>query len=61
MKKSCPFCSPDETTKQFENIPCSEYHVRCIKCGFPVAKTHAREDGLCQSCLPRRRGERTLQ
>ena len=32
------------------NIPCSIYHVRCLRCGWPVAKNMMDEDEICQIC-----------
>lgn len=32
-------------------VPCSIYHIRCIRCGWPVAKNLIEKDEeLCISC-----------
>lgn len=52
MKKNkiCPTCElPIPTEKQMV-ITCSEYHVRCIRCNWPVAKTMMNKDGICDMC-----------
>lgn len=32
-------------------IPCSEFHVRCVRCQWPVAKDHIAPDGRCAFCM----------
>ena len=31
-------------------IVCSKYHIRCIRCGWPVAKNMMDEDEICSIC-----------
>lgn len=31
-------------------ISLSEYHVRCVRCCWPVVKSFVREGGLCPIC-----------
>jgi len=31
-------------------IPCSEYHIRCVRCLWPVAKERMPEDSVCDLC-----------
>ena len=33
-------------------IPCSDFHERCVRCHWPVAKTLLTENRLCSNCLP---------
>jgi hypothetical protein len=32
------------------SIPCSEYHIRCPRCGWPVAKNIMGEEKICPTC-----------
>lgn len=32
-------------------LPCSEYHIRCVRCEWPVAKTMISPEGLCYECM----------
>jgi hypothetical protein len=38
-------------------IPCSEYHIRCVRCLWPVAKNGPNgrslivESGVCELCM----------
>ena len=32
------------------NIPCSDLHIRCVRCKWPVAKSKMDEDGICETC-----------
>jgi hypothetical protein len=36
-------------------VPCSIYHIRCLRCGWPVAKSIMDEDEICRIC---RRGNK---
>lgn len=38
------------------NIPCSDLHIRCIRCGWPFAKAIADEDipDVCRQCRGKR-------
>lgn len=53
----CPTCGQSlqwdgesmETVNIKYRIPMSEFHVRCLGCDFPTAKSILR-DGLCQMC-----------
>lgn len=53
--ESCGFRIPQELdVAQALSIPCSPYHVRCVRCQWPVAKTLISEDGLCVTCMHER-------
>jgi hypothetical protein len=51
--ETCGFHIPDVGSRinPFQ-IPCSEFHVRCIRCGWPTAKSVIDEDNpdLCRQC-----------
>ena len=47
--KLCPTCQLPIPDKRNE-IPCSEYHIRCARCDWPVAKSIMDEDGICSTC-----------
>lgn len=47
--KICPTCQLPIPKEQNE-IACSEFHVRCVRCGWPVAKKLMDEDGICSIC-----------
>lgn len=32
-------------------VPCSESHIRCVRCQWPVAKDHITDTGLCVMCM----------
>jgi len=32
-------------------IPCSVYHVRCVRCQWPVDRRHIAPDGTCVMCM----------
>lgn len=50
--ESCGHRIPDQhDTEIGAMIPCSEFHVRCVRCAWPVAKTHIAPDGLCVMCM----------
>lgn len=67
---TCPACGfriPDERdSEQGKLVACSEFHVRCVRCDWPVERSHISPDGLCVVCLSpsdrkryyRRTGER---
>lgn len=67
--ETCPTCGfriPDaRDVEQGELVPCSAYHVRCVRCQWPVEQSHLSPDGLCVVCMApsdrkryyRRRGE----
>ena len=50
--ETCHLPIPEEQ----HSVPCSEHHIRCIRCGWPVAKYGVRkqrmidEDGICNLC-----------
>lgn len=49
---SCNLRVPEFTIiEQGRAIPCSEHHVRCIRCQWPVAKDHIAPDGRCVFCM----------
>lgn len=33
-------------------IPCSEHHVRCVRCQWPIDHRHVLPHGLCVACSP---------
>lgn len=41
----------EEDVERGMQIPCSPYHVRCVRCNWPVAKTLVTQDGLCYLCM----------
>lgn len=50
--ETCGFRIPDaRDVEQGELVPCSVYHVRCVRCQWPVAKDHVTPDGLCVICM----------
>jgi len=53
-RKLCETCGlpiPDLTKKIDPfTIPCSILHVRCLRCGWPVAKNLIDEDEICDTC-----------
>lgn len=55
--KTCPTCHypiPDESGMEYiMSIPLSEYHVRCERCKWPVAKVMVK-NGLCWLCSKRK-------
>jgi hypothetical protein len=40
------------------NIPCSEYHIRCVRCGWPVAKNMMDKDSICGICKEEYKGKK---
>jgi len=47
----CKECGlPVEKDIEGIQIPCSEYHVRCIRCGWPVAINMVGEEKICRIC-----------
>ena len=48
--KICPTCTFPIPKKEVSEIPCSEYHVRCVRCGWPVAKNYIEDDEVCDLC-----------
>jgi hypothetical protein len=32
------------------SIPCSEFHIRCVRCQWPVPKYSMDEDNICDMC-----------
>lgn len=52
---SCGYRIPQESdTYKGLLIPCSSYHVRCVRCGWPVAKAVISPDGICVQCMDER-------
>lgn len=52
MGQRCDKCDlpiPDKRADP-HTIPCSEYHIRCLRCGWPVAKSVMDEDEVCKLC-----------
>ena len=53
--ETCPTCGfriPDaRDVEQGELVPCSTYHVRCVRCQWPVEQSHVSPDGLCVICM----------
>lgn len=53
MKRTekCKECGlPVEKDIEGLQVPCSEYHIRCIRCGWPVAMSRMGEDKICDIC-----------
>jgi hypothetical protein len=49
---ACKYRIPENTdVLQGRVVSCSEYHVRCVRCEWPVAKTHISLEGLCEVCM----------
>lgn len=52
--RSCQTCGlpvPGPTTRRDPfTVPCSIYHIRCLRCGWPVAKCFMEEDEVCITC-----------
>lgn len=49
--ESCGYRIPDELDVQNGRlVACSEYHVRCIRCEWPVDKKLISHEGLCCKC-----------
>ncbi len=52
--ESCPTCrrafSRDQETERAMQLPCSEYHVRCVRCYWPTGKNVIGNDGYCSTC-----------
>ena len=47
----CETCHlPIEKEIEGINVPCSEYHVRCVRCGWPVAKSRMGDAEICDLC-----------
>jgi hypothetical protein len=52
---TCEKCGLPVPSKENE-IPCSEYHVRCVRCMWPIAKKLPNggslldENGICNIC-----------
>lgn len=50
--ESCGYYIPENTDiAKGQTVPCSEYHVRCVRCEWPVAKTLISPKGLCIQCM----------
>lgn len=50
---TCHFAIPDDATvTNGTYVPCSDDHVRCVRCQWPVAKDHLLLNGLCVLCVP---------
>lgn len=50
--EACHFPIPTELmVAEGQRIPCSEYHVRCVRCCWPVARSHISPEGLCVRCM----------
>lgn len=47
--KTCNLPIPTEKVSPF-SIPCSEGHIRCLRCGWPVAKEMIEVDEVCDIC-----------
>ena len=61
--KRCPTCGfiiPElnELCNIPYNIPCSEYHIRCVRCGWPVAKNMMDKDSICGICKEEYKGKK---
>lgn len=53
MCPTCHFAMPsDAVIADGTYVPCSDDHVRCIRCQWPVAKAHILLGGLCVLCVP---------
>lgn len=53
----CKTCHlPVEKDIEGINIPCSEYHIRCMRCGWPVAKSRMDNTEICDLCSSRGKG-----
>jgi hypothetical protein len=49
---SCGYRIPDEIdVQEGMTIPCSVYHIRCVRCGWPIAKSIIGPQGLCVKCM----------
>lgn len=50
--KKCDTCNLPIPDGRFEplSIACSEYHIRCVRCNWPVAKSIMDEDMICGLC-----------
>lgn len=56
--KTCPTCHlriPLDDRELALSITISEYHVRCERCQWPVAKKIMPDDGICHICKKRQR------
>lgn len=52
-RKICDTCGwPIPEVRKFDpnSIPCSNSHIRCLRCGWPVAKGYIDEDEICDLC-----------
>lgn len=47
--KICPTCHLPIPSVEV-NIECSEHHIKCLRCGWPVAKNLIGKDGICYTC-----------
>lgn len=54
VSKHCPCCGRKLPKEKEEidplNVPMSDFHVRCVKCLWPVAKNIITENGICRVC-----------
>jgi hypothetical protein len=49
--KECGLVVPDKDNVEFAlSIPLSEYHVRCERCQWPVAKLMMKDNVICSIC-----------
>lgn len=59
--KTCPTCNfivPDNLWFDPIVIPCSKYHVRCLRCRWPVAYNFIGPDSICDTCHGQRKNTR---
>lgn len=48
--ETCGFPIPNVRSIDPHTVPCSDNHIRCIRCGWPVAKSMIDEDEMCDLC-----------
>jgi len=49
---ACGFPIPDPLDVETgQSVPCSDGHVRCVRCKWPVAKEHISPAGTCVVCM----------
>ena len=47
----CPHCQrPYPSDMNVLDIPCTPYHMRCVRCSYPTA-LNVLKDGLCEKCI----------
>lgn len=56
--EKCPECGfripRDFDVESGKALPCSPYHIRCVRCEWPIARTHVLPGGLCVACSEER-------